>query len=151
MNLIAKIVTAPFALLGSLGGHGEELAYVEFAPGSAALDPAGEPRSTRLPRRLPTARLSSSTSPAASILRADREGLKRAALEHKIHLQKFDDLSKSREPPGSVDAVEVRAAEHEPLLERVYKAEDFPKPRNAIGLAKDLPRAEMEALLLAHT
>ena len=35
-------MTSPFALLGSLGGHGEELAYIEFAPGSAALDTASQ-------------------------------------------------------------------------------------------------------------
>jgi hypothetical protein len=40
-NLLVKAVTSPFALLGSLGGAGagEELQFVDFAPGSAALDP----------------------------------------------------------------------------------------------------------------
>ena len=38
VNLITKAVTAPFALLGAIaGGHGEELAFVEFAPGSRGL------------------------------------------------------------------------------------------------------------------
>jgi hypothetical protein len=46
--------------------------------------------------------------------------------------------------------VEVSEAEYEPLLTRAYKAADFSKPRNAIGFAKDLPRAEMEALLFAN-
>ena len=36
VNLITKAVTAPFALLGALaGGHGEELAFVEFEDASA--------------------------------------------------------------------------------------------------------------------
>ena len=39
-NLIVKAVTAPFALLGALFGGGEELSFLEFEPGSAALDPA---------------------------------------------------------------------------------------------------------------
>ena len=151
LNLIAKIITSPFALLGSLGGHGEELAYVEFAPGSALLDPAGDAKIQSIAKALvdrPALKLdvAGRIDPAA-----DREGLKRAALEHKIRLQKFNDLVKRGEPPAEVDLVEVSAAEYEPLLERVYKAEDFPKPRNAIGLAKDLPRAEMETLILAHT
>src|SRR5262249_35147880 len=43
VNLIVKIVTSPFALLGSLGGgHGEELAYIEFAPGSSMIDSNGQ-------------------------------------------------------------------------------------------------------------
>ena len=40
VNLITKVVTAPFALLGALaGGGGEQLAYVEFAPGRARSAP----------------------------------------------------------------------------------------------------------------
>src|SRR5262249_9027785 len=42
VGLMVKVVTAPFACLGSLSGHGEELAYIEFAPGSAALDGKSE-------------------------------------------------------------------------------------------------------------
>ena len=35
-------------------------------------------------------------------------------------------------------------------LALAYKNETFPKPRNIIGLAKDLPDAEMEHLILTH-
>jgi hypothetical protein len=38
VNLIEKAVTAPFKLLGSLFGGGDQVNIVEFAPGSAALD-----------------------------------------------------------------------------------------------------------------
>jgi flagellar motor protein MotB len=37
-NLITRAVTAPFSVLGKIVGGGEELSYVEFAPGSATLD-----------------------------------------------------------------------------------------------------------------
>lgn len=40
LNLLGKIVTAPFALLGSLFGGGEDLSDVPFAIGSATLDAA---------------------------------------------------------------------------------------------------------------
>jgi hypothetical protein len=151
LNLIGKIVTSPFALLGSLGGHSEELAYVEFTPGSATLDKTGDAKIQSIAKALadrPALKLdvAGRVDPAA-----DREGLKRTALEHKIRQQKFNDLVKRGDPPASVDEVDVSTAEYEPLLERVYKAEDFPKPRNAIGLAKDLPREEMETLILTHT
>ena len=39
-NLIVKAVTAPFALLGALFSGAEEAQHVDFAAGSAALDPA---------------------------------------------------------------------------------------------------------------
>jgi hypothetical protein len=31
-----------------------------------------------------------------------------------------------------------------------YRKEKFPKPRNILGIAKDLPDPEMEKLILAH-
>jgi hypothetical protein len=40
VNLIEKAATAPFKLLGSLFGGGDEVNIVEFAPGSATLDAA---------------------------------------------------------------------------------------------------------------
>ena len=45
VNLLGKIVEAPFAALGALFGGGEELAFVDFAPASAAL---GGPMRERL-------------------------------------------------------------------------------------------------------
>jgi hypothetical protein len=36
-NLLVKVVTSPFALLGSVFGGGEELSNVEFDPGMAAI------------------------------------------------------------------------------------------------------------------
>jgi len=51
----------------------------------------------------------------------------------------------------SADQVVIDPAEYPDLLEAVYKAASFPKPRNVVGLAKDLPVAEMEKLILANT
>jgi hypothetical protein len=48
-------------------------------------------------------------------------------------------------------AVEVSASEYPVLLERVYRAEKFPKPRNVIGIVKGLPAEEMEKLILANS
>jgi hypothetical protein len=150
INLLVKIVTSPFALLGSLGGHSEELAYIEFAPGSAALDPPSEEKLKSISKALadrPALKLdvAGRVDPAA-----DRDGLRRAALEHQVKLQKFNDLARRGEPPPSVDAVDVSDSEYEALLTRVYKDAKFDKPRNALGFAKDLPKAEMETLLLAN-
>jgi len=45
VNLLAKIIALPFKALGAMFGGGEELAFVDFQPGSAAL---GEPQAKKL-------------------------------------------------------------------------------------------------------
>jgi len=43
----------------------------------------------------------------------------------------------------------VSPDEYPALLREVYRRADITKPRNLVGLAKDLPVAEMESLLMA--
>jgi len=83
-NLVTKIVTSPFALIGSLVGGGEELAYVEFAPGSAALDAGGVKKLGALAKALdqrPGLKIdvSGRADPGP-----DRDALKRAAIARGI-------------------------------------------------------------------
>jgi hypothetical protein len=150
-NLIAKAVTAPFALLGSIaGGAGEELAYLEFAPGSAALDGDDVGKLKNLSKAL-TDRPGIKLDVAGRVdPEADRAGLKRNSIERKVKAQKFNDLRREGKAPASADAVTVESTEYEKYLRRAYGDEKFPKPRNVIGIAKDLPVPEMETLMLTH-
>lgn len=54
VNLLAKVATAPFAALGRLfgGSHGEDMKYIDFAPGSAELDDASKEKLTSLSKAL---------------------------------------------------------------------------------------------------
>lgn len=150
VNLIVKAVTAPFALLGSLFGGGEELSMVEFAPGRAALaQEAG--------KRLQTLAKALADRPALKLEitgRADpdndREGLKRAVLERRVRAQKLAEGAKRGEAGGSLRDIQVTPEEYPKYLERAYKDEKFPKPKNLIGLTKSLPVPEMEQLMLAN-
>ncbi len=139
------------ALLGSLFGGGEELAFLEFAPGSAELGQSEQPKLKSLARALserPGLKLDITGRAAPE---ADREGLKRAAIDDKLRAQKFNELRRAGTAPVSADAVSVEPAEREKYLRRAYREEKFPKPRNALGMEKDLPVAEMERLMLEHT
>ena len=49
----------------------------------------------------------------------------------------------------AADVTPVTDAEYPELLAAVYKRSEITKPRNMVGLAKDLPTKEMEDLLLA--
>ena len=54
VNLLVKVATAPFAALGRLfgGSHGEDMKYIDFAPGSADLDDASKEKLTSLSKAL---------------------------------------------------------------------------------------------------
>jgi hypothetical protein len=47
--------------------------------------------------------------------------------------------------------MEILPQEYSQYLKAVYRKEKFPKPRNIIGMLKDLPDDEMKKLILTHT
>jgi hypothetical protein len=152
VNLITKIVTAPFAVLGALagGGGGEQLAYIEFAPGRAEVSPAAETKLRSLAKALgdrPSLKLDAAGRAVPDI---DRDGLKRAALDRAMRVQKQKAQVAQGESAPSVDALTIDATEYPKYLAAVYRETELPnKPRNVLGMAKDIPPAEMESLLLA--
>ncbi|HVO83968.1 MAG TPA: DUF748 domain-containing protein, partial [Syntrophobacteria bacterium] len=151
INLIAKAATSPFALLGAAFGGGEELSYVEFQPGLASLDDTAVDKLSKVGKALnDRPGLSLDISGHADPV-ADREGLKRYLLERAVKAQKVKDLVKRGESAPSLDKVTVEPSEYEQYLTRAYKEAKFPKPRNVIGLVKDLPVPEMEKLIITNT
>jgi hypothetical protein len=150
-NLLAKAVTSPFALLGSMFGSGEDISQVPFPPGLTRITPEMEGRLKTLAKAMsdrPALKLDINgiANPAV-----DRDGLRAAVLDRKLRALKLADQAKQGKSGGRLADVQLSAAERQTYLEKLYKAEDFKdKPRNVLGLAKSLPPAEMEALLLAH-
>jgi Domain of Unknown Function (DUF748) len=152
VNLLTKIVTAPFSLLAAaFGGGGEELGYIEFAPGAATLTAAQTQRLQTLAKALndrPGLRLDiiGRVDPTT-----DTEGILRSKYDAKLKAAKVRQLV--RAGGESVDPAKVTIAEGErpALITAVYAEEKIPdKPRNFIGMAKTLPAAEMEALIRAN-
>jgi hypothetical protein len=76
--------------------------------------------------------------------------LKRARLDSKLRALKSEG-GKKGDADAAVGTIDMDSEEYPELLERVYRDEDFEKPRNMLGIAKSLPVAEMEKLILANT
>lgn len=150
-NLITKAITSPFALLGSVLGGGEELSEVIFTPGFADIDEESSKRLQALAEVLtdrPSLKLEISGHIDAE---ADHEGLKLAILQNKVKAQKLAEQTKKGIASGGIADVTLTPEEYSKYLELAYKKESFDKPKNAIGLTKSLPDAEMEQLMLANT
>ncbi len=142
VNLIGKALTSPFSLLASAFGGGEEMNHVPFAPGSATLTPEAQQSLDKVAKALADRPALKITVTGTASLPDEREGLQRE------HLQQLVLAEKRRTNPA--DTAPVSAAEYPALLKEVYRRADMPKPRNLVGLAKELTVPEMEALLLAH-
>lgn len=150
VNLLEKAATAPFALLGAIfDGGSEELSYLDFAPGSAALSKPGEEKISTLVKALvdrPSLRLevSGRADPVSDVV-----GIKRVWLDSKLRALKAEQMVKRGGEVGRVDSLVIEPAEYPALLQKVYESEKIDaRPRNALGLLKSLPADEMEKIIL---
>ena len=145
VNLIVKAVTSPFALLGSLFGSDADLDHVAFEPGRAALSDTARGKLDTLGKALADRPALKLEVTGRTDRATDIEGYRRALLEQKVR------AAKAAKTKASAETTTVSPEEYPDLLKSVYKAADFPKPRNLVGLAKDLPVPEMEKLILTNT
>ena len=142
LNLIGKALTSPFSLLASAFGGGEEMSSVAFAPGSATLSPEAQQNLGKVAKALVDRPALKLTVTGTANLEAEREGLQRERLQQLVRAEKRRAQPDSTEP--------VTADEYPALLKAAYGRASIPKPRNLVGIAKDLTVPEMEALLLAN-
>jgi uncharacterized protein involved in outer membrane biogenesis len=153
-NLIAKAITSPFALLASAIGSGaEELGTVAFAPGSAVLAPSSRDSLEKVAKALTERPALKMTVVGTASLDVEREAYRRERLRALVLAEKrrATVLAGTTGTGQTATAtIAIADAEYPSLLREVYKRADMPKPRNLIGMTKDLPQAEMEALLLVQ-
>jgi hypothetical protein len=150
VNLLTKAVTAPFALLGSLVGDGEELSEIDFLPGYGRVEPEAEKRLQALSKALTDRPALKLEITGYADPENDHDGLKQAILERKVKAQKLSEGVEKGEAGGSLQDVNLEPEEYEKFLELAYEEEKFDKPKNMIGFTKDLPVPEMEQLMLAN-
>lgn len=126
LNLIGKAITAPFALFS--GSDATQEAEITFTPGSGEL--AAVDKLDRIAKLL-----------------ADKPGV---LLTLTGWADPVAERQVLREQRLAQALAAVGAASPEAALKRLYDGSKLPnKPRNALGLAKDLPPEQMRGLLLA--
>jgi len=150
VNLFVKAVTSPFALLGSMFGGGEELSNVEFAAGRASLSDGAVKKLESLAKALNERASLKLEITGRADPEADKEGIKRVAIERAAKGEKLKETLKKGGDGTSLDSIEFAPGEYPVYLQRAYKEAKFPKPRNLVGLQKELPVEEMEKLMLTN-
>lgn len=152
LNLFTRIITSPFSLLksafSSSGGSSETIA-VPFAVGSAELSADAQKGLDGIAQSLAARPVLQLTVSGTASTATEADGFRRERLRQLTRLEKRRALvaaAPTATPPPAAQ-VTVTPAEYPALLKKVYAATDMPKPRNLIGLSKDVPVEEMERLL----
>lgn len=150
-NLVTKAITAPFSLLANAfggGAGGSELSSVAFAPGSAGLSDSARAGLDKVAQALQDRPALKLTVVGSANLEAEREAAKREKLKALLMAEKRRTTSAQGKDASAVNSYTTE--EMPVLLRSVYRRSDITKPRNLVGLTKDIAVADMEALLLAN-
>jgi len=120
MNILEKVATSPFSLLGAVfGGGGEELGYQDFAPGNAELTEEDKKKLDSLVKALnarPALKLdvTGGIDPAG-----DLEGLQRVALDHEIRQRKWSKLERTARATNSVDQIVLTSQDRARYIDKL--------------------------------
>jgi outer membrane protein OmpA-like peptidoglycan-associated protein len=151
-NLLVKVVTAPFAWLA--GSDTRDLSQIAFDPGAARLQPPALQTLDRLFTALTDRPRLRMTITGAADHEAEAAALRAAGLAERLQAllgreaARAGQASQAAAPRPSLPPVGSPA--YDALVRRLYADTPLPgKPRNALGMVKEVPVAEMEAALLA--
>jgi uncharacterized protein involved in outer membrane biogenesis len=150
INLISKAATSPFSLLGAVFGGGEELSFVEFDFGSTTITEPNVKKLDTIVKALHDRPSLKMDIEGHVDIEKDKDGAKQYLFNRKVKAQKLKEMVKKGQPVVPVDDIKIEPPEYEKYLKMAYKEEKFPKPKNVIGMAKDLPAPEMEKLMLTY-
>jgi hypothetical protein len=141
-------VTSPLNLLtgGGGGGSSGESNTIVFDAGSSALTATAKESLDKVAKALtdrPTLRM---TVVGTASLDKERSAYQRQRVRDQAQAEKRREAVRAGKEASEV--APMTDAEYPQLLSAVYKRADISKPRNMVGLAKDLPPKEMEDLLM---
>lgn len=149
-NLIVKAATSPFLLLEAMYPGASQSNTMEFAYGRTDLPEDIQAKAGTISKILDDKPSMNLEIRGYSDPQEDRQGLADYLFEKKLKAQKIRDLVKKGQGVNSARDVTIRPEEYALYLKKAYKAEEFEKPRNAVGMPVALTPQEMERLIREH-
>lgn len=152
-NIILKVATSPFSLLGALAGGGEELQFVDFNPGFARLNDNQTNKLFKLVEALnkrPALTLEIGTTFDAML---DVDSLGRQKIAEQMKTARIEEIVARGKPAPSRSELQLDETEYDRLLRKAYRAAFNTTPEealyekltatlatNTVGQAVPLPR-----------
>jgi hypothetical protein len=150
-NILEKVATSPFSLLGAVfGGGGEELGYQDFTPGQAELLPDSTKKLDSLVKGLyarPALQLeiSGSVDPAS-----DRDGLQRIALDKELRTRQWQALGKSARAKTMPDQIVLTPDERAALVKKLFNEAEAAGKITPALIAENTNLTAAAAQIVAH-
>ena len=150
VNLFTKIVSAPFSVIG---GGGKDLSRVDFRPGTAQIADGSQDVLGKVAKALDDRPALKLGIVATADPVSERAAMQQAGFEARLQAEQRRD--RARAALGSSAAADaplppLSAEQRAVLVKQIYTDTTLPdKPRNLVGMVKDIPVPEMEAMLVA--
>lgn len=147
LNVLTKIVTSPFALIGNLfGGEGEDLSFAVFPAGEWEPDAAARKKAEVLIKALVerpelNLEIEGTSDPQADGIALQKQGLERLILDAKAK------ALQAKNPDLDPESIRLLPEERPRYLQEAYERL-FPTPKEAKAKTPPPPPAEMEQRLL---
>lgn len=125
-NLLTKVATSPFALLGSMfGGGGEEMAFQEFAPGESELLPTERPKLDTMTKALANRPGLSLAIEGSTDGKADTGALKRKKLAALVRSRIWEERRAADPDIAPPEQLEISPEAHAAMVKKLHD-EKFP-------------------------
>ena len=131
-NLILKVATSPFSLLGSLVGGGDDMQFVEFAPGNAALSDSQTNKLVKLSMALTNRPALSVEIGATFDPVTDTDSLGRQKVMERMKLAHIQQLVASGKPAPALEQLKLEDGDYNDLLRAAYKTAFNTTPERAL-------------------
>ncbi len=131
-NLILKVATSPFSLLGALAGGGEELQFVDFAPGLTTLNAGQTNKLMKLAealRKRPALEMEINATYDAVM---DVDALGRRKVAERMKAMRIEELVARGKPAPALNELVLEDGEYERLMRKAYQAAFQTTPERAL-------------------
>lgn len=131
-NLILKVATSPFSLLGALAGGGEELQFVDFDPGLARLNDGQTNKLMKLAEALTKRPALEMEIGATYDAIADVNALGRRKVAERMKTLRIEELVARGKPAPPLNDLVLEENEYDRLLRKAYETAFQTTPERAL-------------------
>ncbi|MFH2091177.1 MAG: DUF748 domain-containing protein [Pseudomonadota bacterium] len=149
-NLILKVVTSPFSIIGAMFGGGEDLEYLDFKSGDTQISPENFEKIDKLIQIL-------SAKPSVKLeiqgvydYGFDAQALRLKSYQDLIKTEKIKQMLAKGSTAVALKDITISEEEMPVYVDFAYTKAKFIKPRNADGGEKQIDVEEKKKLLMAN-